>query len=231
MTHTLPPASAVFDDPKELIDGCEVGQRKMLSGFGGIPDDVDKKKLKEAQKPRHAAISLSGEPMLYPQIDELIKEFHRRGYTTYLVTNGTEPAKVESLSELPTQFYLSLDAPSEEVYKRTDVPLIPDGWERINKTLSIMPSLNTRRVVRLTMVDGVNMTDPEGYGRLISRAEADYVEVKAFMFVGGSRYRLTMANMPSHARVREFAGQVSKAIGYTLADEKEDSRVVLLKRG
>jgi tRNA wybutosine-synthesizing protein 1 len=50
------------------------------------------------------------------------------------------------------------------------------------------------------------------------------------MFLGGSRQRLTMDNMPSHEEVKEFAEKISEETGYRIADEKEDSRVVLLKR-
>jgi tRNA wybutosine-synthesizing protein 1 len=88
-------------------------------------------------------------------------------------------------------------------------------------------------VIRITLVKGVNDTDPEGYASLIKKSEADFVEVKAFMFVGGARMRgqLTIDNMPSHAETRAFAGAINTSLGYELAGEKSDSRVVLLSSG
>ena len=65
--------------------------------------------LKEAFKPIHFAISLSGEPTMYPKLPELIDEIHKRGMTAYLVTNGSYPDMVEKLiNHEPTQFYITL---------------------------------------------------------------------------------------------------------------------------
>ncbi|HEW94195.1 MAG TPA: 4-demethylwyosine synthase TYW1, partial [Thermoprotei archaeon] len=60
------------DDPKSLMDGILKERRRLLSGYPGNPK-VDKEKLKEALEPTHYAISLSGEPTLYPYLPELIK--------------------------------------------------------------------------------------------------------------------------------------------------------------
>jgi len=219
-----------FDDPGFVIDECVRQQRLLLSGFGGVPERINRRKLEEAQNPNQAAISLVGEPMFYPRMSELLREFHRRGFTTFLVSNGTFPERLSSLEELPTQFYVSIDAPDEETYLRIDNPLIPDGWARINETLELMRGLKTRTVARLTLVKDWNIKDVEGYARLIGKAEPDFVELKAFMLVGGSRRRLSTENMPSHAEVRGFSERLSGLIGYRLSDEKVDSRVVLLSK-
>ena len=75
---------------------------------------ADKQKLKESRDPKNAAISLAGEPMLYPRINDLISEFKRRDFTTFLVTNGMTPSKLEKIENEPTQLYISLDAPNKE---------------------------------------------------------------------------------------------------------------------
>ena len=76
-----------------------------------------------------------------------------------------------------------------------------------------------------------NMTEPERYAELIKQGDPDFVEVKAYMFVGASRQRLSMANMPYHTEVKEFAEEVVKHLpGYSVADEHEPSRVVLLAK-
>jgi tRNA wybutosine-synthesizing protein 1 len=217
-----------FDDPVEIVNDSITAQRRLLSGFGGIPDRINKRKFKEAQNPNQAAISLAGEPTIYPKISDLMEELKKRDFTTFLVTNGTLPERVESLDPLPTQLYLSLDAPDEKIYRRMCNPIISDGWERIKQTLNLFPSLDTRKVVRITLVKGFNMLQVRGYSNLIQAAEPDFVEVKAYMFLGGSRRRLSLENMPSFDDVKRFSEELSEKLGYDVKDEKRDSRVVLL---
>ncbi len=219
------------DEPSEIIEKSILAQRKLLSGYGGIPQRVDQKKYREAQDPNQVAISLSGEPTLYPQISELIEGFKRRGFTTFLVTNGTLPQRIGSLDTLPTQLYVSLDAPDNRTYNRLCNPIIPDAWNRLQDTLELFPSLKTRKVIRITLVKEENMLDVKGYAKLISKADPDFVEVKAFMLVGGSRRRLTLDNMPSFHEVYAFSEKLSEELGYELKDCKEQSRVVLLSQG
>lgn len=228
--YTLGTELKQFDEPGFVVDGCIKQQRVLLAGFGGIPGRVNKKKFKEAQSPNQAAISLVGEPMVYPKMSQLLEEFHNRGFTTFLVSNGTFPERISSLGELPTQFYLSLDVPDEDSYKRVDNPLVKDGWRKINETLGLMKNLDTKTVIRLTLVKGWNMHNVEGYAELIQKAEPDCVEVKAFMLVGGSRRRLSIENMPSHIEVKGFSEKLAKVLDYKIKDEKEDSRVVLLSK-
>ncbi|RLI94218.1 MAG: 4-demethylwyosine synthase TYW1, partial [Candidatus Altiarchaeales archaeon] len=217
-----------IDEPEFIVENSINAQRILLSGYGGIPDRINLKKYEESKIPNQAAISLSGEPTLYPRISELIEEFHKRGFTTFLVTNGTLPERIRNLDELPTQLYLSLNAPDEETYKIVCRPLIRDGWSRITETLEVLKSIETRSVIRITLIKDVNDRDIDGYGRLIERAEPDFVEVKAYMFVGESRRRLSLENMPSFQDVRKFSEELSVEIGYDIRDYKEDSRVVLL---
>jgi len=216
------------DEPKFIVDGLIKAQRLLLTGLGGVPHNENL--LKQAQNPSHAAISLSGEPCCYSQLSDLIKEFHKKRMKTFLVTNGTFPERLESLDNLPTQLYVSLCSNSKEMMKNVQKPLVKDAWENLNKTLEIFPSLNTRKVVRLTLVRDLNMIKPEKYAKLIEKASPNFVECKAFMSVGFSRNRLPYSSMPSHDEIREFAENVAKNTGYNIADEKKDSRVVLLKK-
>jgi len=56
----------VFDEPGYIIDEAIKLQRKLMEGYAGVPDKVNQKKYREAQDPNQAAISLSGEPTIYP---------------------------------------------------------------------------------------------------------------------------------------------------------------------
>ncbi len=217
------------DDPEFIVEESIRQQRRLLTGYKGDPR-VDLEKWKEAMEPRHVAISLTGEPTLYPRLGELIEEYHRRGFTTFLVTNGTMPEVLENLDPLPTQLYVTVAAPNEEIYKKLLVPLIRNGWERLRRTLELLPSLNTRKVIRHTLVRGWNMGYEEEYAKLDLLAEPDFIEPKAYVFVGYSRERLTIENMPRHEEIREFAKKMAEITGYRYEDEREDSRVVLLMK-
>ena len=172
-----------YDDPKTIIEGAIKAQNNLLCGFGGNKK-ADKKKLEESKKPTNAAISLAGEPTLYPEIDELLAEFHRQDFTTFLVSNGMYWEKLGSLENEPTQLYVSLDAPNEKVYKELCNPQIIDAWSNLNKTLELMNSFNSRTAIRITSVKGKNMINTDEYAKLINKANPKYVEVKAYMFVG-----------------------------------------------
>lgn len=215
------------DEPADILDGAISAQRKLLSGFGGNPN-VNKKKLKEAQEPKHCAISLAGEPTLYPKINELVEECSRRGMTSFLVTNGMHPEVLEHLAE-PTQLYISVVAPDPETYEAVCQPTVSDGWGRLNRSLELMPSFTCRRVIRLTLVKGLNLKDAPGYAKFVEKAAPDFIEAKSYMWVGYSRKRLTLENMPLHAEVREFSETLAHETGYKLVDESKVSRVVLLK--
>lgn len=216
------------DEPADILDGAISAQRKLLSGFGGNPN-VNKKKFKEAQEPKHCAISLAGEPTLYPKINELVEECAKRGMTSFLVTNGMHPEVLEQLAE-PTQLYISVVAPDLGTYRKVCQPTVPDGWARLNRSLELMPSFKCRRVIRLTLVKGFNLKKPEEYAKMIEKTGADFIEAKAYMFVGFSRRRLMIENMPMYDEVNGFAKELARETGYSIADESRPSRVVLLKK-
>ena len=56
-----------------------------------------------------------------------------------------------------------------------------------------------------------------------------FVEIKAYMCVGSSRYRLTPDNMPTFDEVKSFAQKIGENFGKKIVNESEVSRVVLLQ--
>jgi len=218
-----------WDLPEEIVEESIRAQLAILSGYKGNPE-TNKRKFKEALTPRHAAISLTGEPTLYNHIGELIHAFHIRGFTTFLVSNGTLPSALAKLEEEPTQLYISVCAPDEETYKRVCRPQTPKAWEKLNQTLELLPSFKCPTVIRITSVRGLNMKNIEGYARLVEKAKPTYVEPKAYMHVGFSRLRLGYECMPTHQEIQEFAMQIAKETGYNIIDESQESRVVLLSK-
>jgi len=217
-----------YDDPKTIITEAIAAQNQLLCGFFGN-DKADEEKLIQSKEPNNAAISLAGEPMLYPEIDELIAEFKRRNFTTFLVSNGLMYEKLKNLENEPTQLYISLDAPNKKIYNELCNPQIEDPWNKINKSLETLSSFDSRTCIRTTCVKGKNMENPEEYSKLIKIANPDYVEIKAYMCVGYSRERLTLDNMPTFQEIREFAEKIANLTGKEFINDSEISRVVLLK--
>lgn len=90
---------------------------------------------------KHCALSLVGEPIMYPHIDRFIDLLHayawccgvrhRHGTSSFLVTNAQFPEEIRRVPPV-TQFYISLDGSSKEGLKKLDRPLFRDYWERFN---------------------------------------------------------------------------------------------------
>jgi tRNA wybutosine-synthesizing protein 1 len=221
---------ALDDDPEVIVEEAIAAQRTLISGFKG-DERCDKALFSEAREPNQAAISLSGEPTLYPNLGGLIEVLTRRGFTTFLVTNGTLPKALERLDPLPTQLYVTVAAPNEEIYGRLCVPRMENGWALLRETLELLPSLKTRTVIRHTLVEGWNVGWEDDYARLDAVAQPMFIEPKGYVFVGDSRQRMGVRNMPSHERVRLFSERLITALGgYELLAERVDSRVVTLTR-
>ncbi|MHC1604508.1 MAG: 4-demethylwyosine synthase TYW1 [Candidatus Methanofastidiosia archaeon] len=226
-TEEVPPE---VDEPQYIVEKSIDAQRTLLSGYQGVLDRVDKKKLKEAQEPNNVAISLSGEPTCYPLLPELIENFKRKGFTTFLVTNGTNPDMIKAMDILPWNLYVTVAAPTDKIYRRLCNPVVPNGWKRLNRTLELLPTLDTKKVIRLTLVKGYNMCEPREYATLIEKAAPTFVEAKAYMHVGFSRKRLDIDNMPRHEEIKDFAKEIEKYSNYKIINESSESRVVLLGR-
>ena len=227
LSYTQTQWEGEYDDPKTIIDEAVKAQNNLLCGFFGN-DKANKEKL-ESKTPTNAAISLAGEPMLYPEIDELIAEFNRRNFTTFVVSNGQCVDKLKNLENEPYQLYLSLDAPTKKIYNDVCQPQISEGWDNLNQSLDTLASFNSRTCIRTTCVKGRNMTNPEKYAELIKKASPDFVEIKAYMCVGSSRHRLTPDNMPTFDEVKSFAQKIGENCGKKIVNESEVSRVVLLQ--
>ena len=141
-----------------------------------------------------------------------------------------DPSALANLRKQPTQRYISVCAPDEDVYKRVCRPQISKGWEKLDETLALLPTFKCPTVIRITSARGLNMRKVEGYAKLIEKAKPTYVEAKAYMHVGFSRLRLGYESMPSQKEIREFSTQLARETGDNLIDESIESRVVLLSK-
>ncbi|UCH90304.1 MAG: 4-demethylwyosine synthase TYW1 [Thermoplasmata archaeon] len=217
-----------IDGPERILEEAIAAQRTLLTGFKG-DDRCDINYWQEGQTPTQVAISLAGEPTIYPHLSDFMELCHGSGMTTFLVTNGTLPKALERLDTLPTQLYVTVAAPTEEVYRKLCLPHSSiAGWKNLKRTLELLPSLSTRTVIRHTLVEEWNLGNVEDYAKLDALAEPMFIEPKGYMFVGHSRQILSMRNMPKHDTINEFGSKLAELLGYEILDELPDSRVVLL---
>lgn len=216
-----------YPEPEELLEKCILEQRSLVSGFKG-DERCDPALWEESRTPNQVAISLSGEPTLYPELGEFIALCKRKGMTTFLVTNGSVPKALAELSCMPTQLYVTVAAPNREVFKRLCVPQFDRAWDNLMETLDLLGTLPTRTVVRHTLVKDWNLGWEDEYAKLDERADPTFVEPKGYVFVGDSRTRMTIDSMPSHQAMHEFSSRLASRLSIELLAEREDSRVVLL---
>jgi tRNA wybutosine-synthesizing protein 1 len=217
------------DTPEEIVAGCFKAQERIISGYKGN-EKTNWRKFQEAMIPKQVAISLTGEPTLYEPLGDLMSLFHKKGLTTFLVSNGTLPSRLSKLNQEPTQLYISTCAPNEEVYRRVCRPQFPSAWQKLNETYELLQSFRCPTVLRMTLVRNHNMSQFADYARLVTKANPTYIEAKAYMHIGFSGLRLGFDNMPNHAEIKDFASKLAAETGYKILDEAPESRIVLLSR-
>jgi len=123
---------------------------------------------------------------------------------------------------------VTIAAPNREMFEKLCVPQSPHLWDSLMETLRLLPSLSTRTVVRHTLVDGWNIGWEDEYAKLDAVAQPMFIEPKGYVFVGDSRTRMTIENMPPHSSVREFSKRLAERLSREVLCEREDSRVVLV---
>jgi tRNA wybutosine-synthesizing protein 1 len=187
-----------------IVEGAIDEHVRMIRTLKGVPG-VQKDRFTDALTVRHCALSLVGEPIMYPRINELLGLLHERRISTFLVTNAQFPREIENLTPV-TQLYVSIDAASKEELKAIDRPLFTDYWERFNACLDALKTRRQRTVYRLTLVKAFNMSEAEEYAELVLRGLPELIEIKAVTFCGTSKAsNLSMQNVPWHDEVRAYA--------------------------
>lgn len=224
--------------PFQLIEGLIKKRKKLLIGFKGYAKKIGAEKIfEDSLVPNHFAISLSGEPTIYPFLPELIK-FLKEKYkarSVFLVTNGQEVGMLKKLKRkraLPHQLYLSLIANNKDDFLEIAKPCYKDAWKRLLKSLRFLKKLRgkTRRVLRITIIKDINDSNLEKWVEFIKKTEADFIEIKAYMHLGYSIKRLKKENMPPHSEIKKIANKLGFLLSdYEYCDEDGRSRIVLLK--
>ncbi|XP_065301073.1 S-adenosyl-L-methionine-dependent tRNA 4-demethylwyosine synthase TYW1-like isoform X1 [Dermacentor albipictus] len=217
-----------MDTPEMIVENALKNHYKMINEFKGVPG-VLRERLNEGLQARHCALSLVGEPIMYPKIGQLVRLLHDRGISTFLVTNAQFPDALRELGPV-TQLYVSVDASSREALKRIDRPLFPDFWQRFQDSLATLADKGQRTVYRLTLVKEWNMDEMQGYANLVGLGKPDFIEIKGVTYCGESKgAHLTMTNVPWHEEVLCFVKQLVALLpDYSIASEHEHSNCVLV---
>eukprot|EP00731_Ephydatia_muelleri_P023226 Em0015g809a len=216
------------DNADDILREALENHYQMIKQFRGVPG-VQADKLAEGMNAQHCALSLVGEPIMYPKINDLVRLLHQKKISTFLVTNAQFPDAIRALIPV-TQLYVSVDAGSKEELKRIDRPLFRDFWQRYLDSLEALGEKSQRTVYRLTLVKDWNVDQLEGYISLVKRGDPDFIEVKGVTYCGESKAStLTMVNVPWHEEVMEFVSQfVGHLSDYEVACEHEHSNCVLI---
>ena len=225
------------DDPKMIFDGAKEGHYKKIKMMRGVPG-VRSERFEEAMRIRHCALSLVGEPIFYPRINEFVDLLHGEKISSFLVCNAQHPQQLRDLKRV-TQLYVSIDASNKDSLRKIDRPLHRDFWERFQSCLNILREKRfvQRTVFRLTLVKGFNVDDEvEGYADLVQKGLPCFVEIKGVTYCGTSSSAsagLTMQNVPFYEEVVQFvealnAALAKRGLGYGIAAEHEHSCCILL---
>jgi tRNA wybutosine-synthesizing protein 1 len=226
-----------LDPPDLIFQGVKEGHYKKIKMMRGVPG-VRAERFAEAMRIRHCALSLVGEPIFYPHINEFVSLLHGEHISSFLVCNAQHPDQLTALHRV-TQLYVSIDASNCDSLRKIDRPLHRDFWERFQRCLDILREKRhvQRTVYRLTLVKGFNIDDEVvGYADLIDRGLPCFVEVKGVTYCGTSSSAaagLTMQNVPFYEEVVSFVVALNdelcrRGLGYGIAAEHNHSCCVLL---
>ena len=233
---TLEMPSELVDEPDVIVENLIEERRKLIVGFYGDARN-NKKKIDESLLPAHYAISLSGEPTMYPKLPQLIKYLKNLKATKsiFLVTNGQEPQMLEKLAEedaLPTQLYLSTNASNRKMFYRINRPRRSDAWERWIKSLHFLANVNTRTVLRMTLIRDYNdnLQFVNEFAEMMLQGNPHFIELKSYMHIGMSTKRLKKNSMLEMDEIQKFSTELCEKIpGFSIMDESEISRIVVLQ--
>ncbi|XP_071946298.1 S-adenosyl-L-methionine-dependent tRNA 4-demethylwyosine synthase TYW1-like isoform X2 [Antedon mediterranea] len=217
-----------MDDPETVVKGALQNHYKMINEFKGVPGVIPER-LAEGMTAKHCALSLVGEPIMYPEINTLIQLLHSKEISTFLVTNAQFPDAIRSLEPV-TQLYVSVDASTKDSLKKIDRPLFRDFWPRFLNSLKALSEKGQRTVYRLTIVKAWNSEEVDAYANLVSLGKPDFIEVKGVTYCGTSKASsLTMENVPWHEEVVGFVENLANSLNdYEIASEHAHSNCVLL---
>uniref|UniRef100_A0A8C5VF08 Radical SAM core domain-containing protein n=1 Tax=Microcebus murinus TaxID=30608 RepID=A0A8C5VF08_MICMU len=217
-----------MDQPEVILKEAMENHQNMIKQFKGVPG-VQAERFEEGMTVKHCALSLVGEPIMYPEINRFLKLLHHCKISSFLVTNAQFPMEIRNLKPV-TQLYVSVDASTKDSLKKIDRPLFKDFWQRFLDSLKALAAKQQRTVYRLTLVKAWNVDELQAYAQLVSLGNPDFIEVKGVTYCGeSSASSLTMANVPWHEEVVRFVRELVELIpDYEISCEHEHSNCLLI---
>ncbi|XP_078404716.1 S-adenosyl-L-methionine-dependent tRNA 4-demethylwyosine synthase TYW1 isoform X4 [Cetorhinus maximus] len=217
-----------MDEADMILKEAIENHQNLIKQFKGVPG-VKAERFAEGMMVKHCALSLVGEPIMYPKINQFVKLLHHKKISTFLVTNAQFPEEIRKLEPV-TQLYVSVDASTKDSLKKIDRPLFKDFWPRFLESLKALADKKQRTVYRLTLVKAWNVDELRSYADLIEIGKPDFIEVKGVTYCGeSSASNLTMANVPWHEEVAYFVQQLADLLrDYEIACEHEHSNCLLI---
>jgi len=140
--------------------------------------------------------------------------------------------RMQDEDALPTQLYLSTNAADYDSFIKINRPRYKDSWERWNQTLDMLKHLDTRTVLRITLIRDYNTHEDmiPAFANMIKESSPNFIEVKSYMHIGRSTNRLDRYHMLDMEEVRHIANSMSqKSKIFSAIDESYVSRIVLLQ--
>jgi len=123
-----------------------------------------------------AVVITGGEPLIYPEIDTLIRKIRDLGYLVKLDTNGLLPEKLKELMELGILDYIAMDVKyNPKVYNK--ITGDKEAVEKVKKSIKLIRNSGIDHEFRTTYVKGVHkIKDSEEIASLIKNAKKYYIQ-------------------------------------------------------
>uniref|UniRef100_A0A8C7BHB8 tRNA 4-demethylwyosine synthase (AdoMet-dependent) n=1 Tax=Neovison vison TaxID=452646 RepID=A0A8C7BHB8_NEOVI len=125
-----------MDQPEVILKESIENHQSMIKQFKGVPG-VKEERFEEGMMVKHCALSLVGEPIMYPEINRFLTLLHECKISSFLVTNAQFPVEIRNLKPV-TQLYVSVDASTKDSLKKIDRPLFKDFWQRFLDSLKAL---------------------------------------------------------------------------------------------
>uniref|UniRef100_A0A3Q2UUY7 tRNA 4-demethylwyosine synthase (AdoMet-dependent) n=1 Tax=Haplochromis burtoni TaxID=8153 RepID=A0A3Q2UUY7_HAPBU len=121
-----------MDPAEKILEDALEKHQNMIRQFRGVPG-VKPDRYEEGLAVKHCALSLVGEPIMYPEINNFIRLLHHHQISSFLVTNAQFPQEIRYNLVPVTQLYVSVDASTQDSLKKIDRPLFKDFWPLCRK--------------------------------------------------------------------------------------------------
>ncbi|NWU10619.1 TYW1 synthase, partial [Cephalopterus ornatus] len=82
-----------MDQPEVILQEAIENHQNMIKQFRGV-SGVKAARFEEALAVKHCALSLVGEPIMYPQINRFVRLLHQHSISSFLVTNAQFPEEI-----------------------------------------------------------------------------------------------------------------------------------------